>query len=72
MNHREVTANHRKLPDTKGIKNASAKLADRDVILIRSLYATGSYSQRSLGRSFGVSQPTILRIVNRTYWKHIV
>lgn len=41
------------------------------VLEIRRLYATGGYSTRMLGRSFGVSGHHIASIVRREKWKHI-
>lgn len=57
--------------DQRGENNGSAKLTEIEVLEIRRLYATGKYSQRQLGKIFGVSKTTIKEIVNRKKWKHI-
>jgi hypothetical protein len=56
---------------TAGEKHASAKVTEAEVVEIRALYASGTFSQKALGKSFGLSQMSIGRIVNRKYWKHI-
>lgn len=40
------------------------KLTDSQVLAIRKMYSTGEYSQRKLGRLFGVAQSTITRCVS--------
>ena len=59
------------LKDAKGIKNGQAKLSEDQVLEIRKLYKTGEYSQRGLGKIFGVYRAAISKIVNRRNWKHI-
>ena len=54
-----------------GEKNNAVKLTEHQVIEIRTLYATGSYSQPQLARRFGVDQAQIWRILHRRSWKHI-
>ena len=55
----------------KGVANGGAKLTEDDVREIRRLYATGNFTRRELARQFGVSVPTISKIVNRQTWKHV-
>jgi hypothetical protein len=47
----------------------STKLTRQDVDKIRELYATGDFSQSSLGRIFGVRQSHIFNIVNNKKWR---
>ena len=54
----------------RGIKNASAKLTEEQVIEIRKIYP-GIKSTRKIAILFNVSKGTIKRIVNYTGWKHI-
>lgn len=54
-----------------GERNKSSKLTSFDVRLIRRLYKTGRYTQKSLGYVFSVSASTINGIVRRTAWRHI-
>ena len=55
----------------KGSKHYQAKLSEDQVLEIRKLYKTGEYSQRGLGKIFGVYRAAISKIVNRRNWKHI-
>jgi len=55
----------------KGEANGRSKLTQDDVRKIRLLYARGEYSQRELGRMFGVSQRTIGRIIHSETWQHV-
>lgn len=54
-----------------GSKHHMVKLADSDVLKIRSRYASGEISMRNLGREFGVSASMVHLIVNRVRWTHI-
>jgi hypothetical protein len=49
--------------------NGNAKLTLDQVREIRRLYGTGQYSQRQLGRQFGVTYPNIGSIVRGESWK---
>jgi hypothetical protein len=59
---------------TKSIREGSlatfsnTKLSNDQIIEIREMYATGSYTQTKLGVLFGVSQHTIWCIVHRKSW----
>jgi len=55
----------------RGETHGRAKVTRQEVIEIRTLYATGDYTQAELGRIFGVKQSTIGRIVNRDTWQHL-
>ena len=54
-----------------GEKANSSKLTENKVSEIRKLYSSGNYSQRQLGKMFGVRQQSIFQIVNKLSWKHI-
>jgi hypothetical protein len=47
----------------------SKRLRPEDVLLIRTMYASGNYSQQELADSFGVYQTTISHIIRRSNWK---
>lgn len=53
------------------IREANRRLSDNEVLIIRKLYADGSYSQRQLASKFNVCQRTINMIVNRITFKEI-
>jgi hypothetical protein len=53
----------------RGETNAQAKLDVSKVGDIRTLYASGRYSQAELGRQFGVSQTAIGMIVRGETWQ---
>jgi predicted XRE-type DNA-binding protein len=67
MNHAVRT----KLIDTKGSKNISAKLTEYLVLEIRDLYKYTGYTQKEIGKLYGVCQASVKDIVNRNKWKHI-
>jgi len=54
-----------------GTKNPSATFAEKDILAIRSEYASGWYSQRRLARKHNTCQTTISAILRRETWKHI-
>jgi hypothetical protein len=54
-----------------GEANNKAKLTKNKVLQIRSMYASGNYSQRDLAAVFDVGQPCIKDVVNYITWKHI-
>lgn len=54
-----------------GSKNGSAKLSESQVAEILSLYASGKYRQKDLGKKFGVSQRMISLITRREKWQHV-
>jgi len=55
----------------KGEIHHKSKLTEKEVIKIREVYSTGSYSKKEIGVIFKVSQTQICRIVNRKNWSHI-
>lgn len=54
----------------RGINTGSNKLSENDVRYIRKNYVKGQGG--NLARQFNVSVPTILNIVNRKKWTHLV
>ena len=54
-----------------GEDNAQAKLTNKEVLAIRSLWDTRTFTQIELGREFGVSNSQIHLIVKRKEWVHI-
>jgi hypothetical protein len=55
----------------RGEQQGHALLTAKDVLAIRSEYATGNITQKQLGEKFRVSRSTIKMVVNRNNWKHI-
>jgi hypothetical protein len=55
----------------RGERVNTAKLTESKVIEIRSAYATGDISQRTLSVMFGVDQTMISLIVRRKSWTHV-
>lgn len=58
-------------PHVPGIKNGRALVTEDQVREIRSLYATGDYSQEALGKRYGMKQTTVSQIILRKSWPHI-
>lgn len=56
-------------PGLKGEENGNSRLTEKQVEEIRSMYASGEYTQKGLGNQFGVSQTMIFYIVSRKQWK---
>jgi hypothetical protein len=56
---------------SKGENRPTAKLTETQVLEIRSKYATGKYSQRDLGKEYGIDWGNIHCITARKTWKHI-
>jgi hypothetical protein len=55
----------------KGVDNGSARLTEEQVLEIRSSYADGGVTYRSLGRDYGVAYSVIGEIVRRKSWAHL-
>lgn len=55
----------------RGESQGLSKLTEVDVLKIRELYQTGQWSQRALGKHFGVSQHPIKEAIHRRTWKHV-
>lgn len=58
----------RVLGNSTGEMNAAAKIKQSDAEEIRRLYATGNFSQESIGRRYGVTQACISRVVLMKNW----
>ncbi len=56
----------------KGEGHGEAVLTEKQVIEIRSLFASGAYSQKSLAAMFGVVKGTIFYIVRGITWRHVL
>ena len=56
---------------SRGSANGRAKLTNEDVLEIRRLYETGSYTQPDLGKMFNTPTVTINHVIRRYTWKHI-
>lgn len=54
-----------------GEEHGSSKLTAVDVIKIRDSYKTGTVTQLSLARQFGVSKSAIMMIVTNRNWRHL-
>lgn len=52
----------------KGELNPQHKLTEKQVVEIRSLYSTGKYTQRELGKKYNVTQGQISRIIRNMEW----
>lgn len=52
----------------KGAKNPNVKLSPKAVAELRTLYASGAYTQQALGLAYGVEQAHVSRIVRKTSW----
>lgn len=55
----------------KGESHPLSKYTEREIRLMRQLYADGKYSQREIAKMFGDHQQNISRIVLKQRWKHI-
>lgn len=56
----------------RGSAHHNAKLDEAKVREIRSLYAVGGFSLRTLGRQFGIDPEMVRRIIKRQVWKHVL
>ena len=55
----------------RGEKNGLHKLTEEEVLKIRAMYKEGHYSQRELGKLFGVVHSRISSVVRKVAWTHI-
>jgi hypothetical protein len=55
----------------EGVRNGRSSLTEKDVLAIRSRYASGELVYRELACLFDVSIATVARIINREHWTHI-
>lgn len=55
-----------------GMYNNMSKLNDIKIIQIRRKYIDGNYTQKELGKEYGVTQGAIGHIVHNRRWKHVL
>jgi hypothetical protein len=55
-----------------GERSGRAKLTDASVREIRSRFAAGGVSKKSLAREYGVSGTVIRHVITRVTWRHVV
>lgn len=55
----------------RGEQTHSARLNEANIIKIREMYSTGTYTQKQIADIFGVCGSHVSRIVNGKKWKHI-
>lgn len=63
-----VQKGRQNLVNPKGEDHGMAKLTSADVDEIRSTYAAGGATQRSLAEDYGICQAQVWRIVNNVCW----
>lgn len=54
-----------------GQEHPPAKLTDQDVVEVRRLWSTRDYTQDEIGRTYGVTQSTISKIIRRATRKGV-
>lgn len=59
------------LRNDKGECNYFHVLTEKKALEIKSLYSTGKYTQKQLGKMFGVQEETAGRIIRGKAWKHL-
>lgn len=55
----------------RGSSHGNSKISEEDVLKMRFLYKSKKHSQREIGNIFGITQSTVCRIVDGTFWKHV-
>lgn len=68
-NKRWIDANYVPKTRARGALPMNTKLSQEDVDTIRKVHALGNVSQHALARQYGVSRPTIGRILEHRTWK---
>lgn len=56
----------------KGINHGQHKLTDKEVISLRTIYATGTISVRAIADMFNVSRATAHLVIRNKTWKHVI
>lgn len=59
------------IPNVRGEKVGTSKLAEQDVRMIIYMYRTGLFLQREIAKIYQVTQTAISRIILQKSWKHI-
>jgi predicted DNA-binding protein YlxM (UPF0122 family) len=54
-----------------GARNGNAKLTAKQVRQIRTLYATGNETCRSLAERFNVGRQTVYNVIKRVIWRAV-
>lgn len=71
-NMRDAYARGRKIPwNPKGSIHPMAKINEQQAIEIRTLFATGTFSKRAIGKRFGITASAVGSIVKRRTWSHV-
>lgn len=55
-----------------GSQSGHHTLVESEVAELRTLHATGSFTQEQLAKRFNIDQTMVSRIVRRLYWKHVL
>jgi len=60
-------------PDSipRGEKSGASKLKTKDVIEIREMYSPWKFGSHKIAKIFGVSKPTVRRVLNKKTWAHV-
>lgn len=56
---------------SKGEHRYCSILTEEQVLEMRSMFKTGAYTKRQLGKLFGVAEKTAGNVLNRQTWRHI-
>ena len=56
---------------TRGEEVFSSKLSELQIFQVRADYATGKFTQRELGKKYGLNHCNICSILNRKTWSHV-
>lgn len=54
----------------RGAQHPTAKLTEQETAQLRQEYATGRYTQRELGKKYGISQSQVGAIVRHECWRN--
>ena len=54
-----------------GTLSHNAKITEAEAAEIRTLYATGEWTQYQLGQKYGIDQTSVSRVVRRATWPHV-
>lgn len=54
-----------------GERHGNSKLTNEIVSEMRSLYATGEWTQTRIAKRFGITQATVWRVIRHVSWTHI-
>lgn len=55
----------------RGERLHSAKMTADRVVELRQRFAAGGVSKMALAREYGITHPTVRRIIDRTIWRHV-